>query len=128
MSPSSTRGSPVCSKRNTRSTRISLGVTSLTRAAVVPDVPPLAEAGLPGFEAISWHMIVAPANTPKEIVDKLRAEIKAVVALPEMQKQIFEIGLIPVDSPPIEELRRFITAETERWGKLVRQLGIAGSE
>lgn len=105
-----------------------LGVTSLTRAAAVPDVPPLAEAGLPGFEAISWHMIVAPAGTPHEIVEKLRAEIKAVMALPEMKKEVAEIGLIPVDTPPVDELRRFIDAETERWGKLIRQIGIAGSE
>jgi tripartite-type tricarboxylate transporter receptor subunit TctC len=105
-----------------------LGVTSLTRAAAVPDVPPLAEAGLPGFEAISWHMIVAPANTPKDVVDKLRSEIKAVMALPEMQKQVADIGLIPIDTPPVEELQRFIKAETDRWGHLIRQLGIAGSE
>jgi tripartite-type tricarboxylate transporter receptor subunit TctC len=105
-----------------------LGVTSLMRAAAVPDVPPLAEAGLPGFEAVSWHMIVAPAGTPQAVVDKLRAEIKAVVASPEMRKQIAEIGLIPVDTPPADELRRFIAAESERWGALVRKLGIAGSE
>jgi tripartite-type tricarboxylate transporter receptor subunit TctC len=105
-----------------------LGVTSLTRAAAVPDVPPLAEAGLPGFEAISWHMIVAPANTPKDVVDRLRSEIKAVMALPEMQKQVADIGLIPIDTPPVEELQRFIKAETDRWGQLIRQLGIAGSE
>ena len=105
-----------------------LGVTSLTRAAAVPDVPPLAEAGLPGFEAISWHMIVAPAGTPKDVVDKLRSEIKSVMALPEMQKQVADIGLIPIDTPPVEELRRFIKAETDRWGQLIRQLGIAGSE
>jgi putative tricarboxylic transport membrane protein len=105
-----------------------LGVTSLTRAAAVPDVPPLAEAGLPGFEAVSWHMIVAPADTPKDVVDKLRSEIKSVMALPEMQKQVADIGLIPIDTPPVEELRHFITAETDRWGQLIRQLGIAGSE
>jgi tripartite-type tricarboxylate transporter receptor subunit TctC len=105
-----------------------LGVTSLTRAAAVPDVPPLAEAGLAGFEAISWHMIVAPASTPKDVVDKLRSEIKSVMALPEMQKQVADIGLIPIDTPPVEELQRFIKAETDRWGQLIRQLGIAGSE
>jgi tripartite-type tricarboxylate transporter receptor subunit TctC len=105
-----------------------LGVSSLTRVGVMPDVPTLAEAGLPGFEAVSWHMLVVPAATPKEIVARLNAELKAIMALPEVQKQITDIGLIPMEPPPVDELQRFLHAEIVRWGKVVQQVGIAGTE
>jgi tripartite-type tricarboxylate transporter receptor subunit TctC len=105
-----------------------LGVSSLTRAAVLPDVPTLAEAGLPGFEAVSWHLIVAPAGTPRPVVDKLHAELKDVMKEPDIQKQMAEMGLIPVDTPSVAELQRFIDDEIVRWGKIVQQVGIAGTE
>jgi tripartite-type tricarboxylate transporter receptor subunit TctC len=105
-----------------------LGVSSLTRAAVLPDVPTLAEAGLPGFEAVSWHLIVAPAGTPRPVVDKLHAELKDVMKDPDIQKQMAEMGLIPVDTPSVAELQRFIDDEIVRWGKIVQQVGIAGTE
>jgi tripartite-type tricarboxylate transporter receptor subunit TctC len=105
-----------------------LGVSSLTRIGVVPDVPTLAEAGLPGYEAVSWHMLVLPASTPKEIVNRLNRELKAIMALPEVQKQITDIGLIPMEPPPVDELQHFLDAEIVRWGKLVQQVGIAGTE
>jgi tripartite-type tricarboxylate transporter receptor subunit TctC len=105
-----------------------LGVTSLARAGALPDVPPLAETGLPGFEAISWHMIMAPSGTPQPIVDRLHAELRSILALASVQDQITRIGLIPVATPSLEELRRFVAAEMDRWGKLVHQVGIAGTE
>jgi tripartite-type tricarboxylate transporter receptor subunit TctC len=105
-----------------------LGVSSLTRIAVLPDVPPLAETGLPGFEAVSWHMIAAPANTPKDVVNRLHGELKSILALPEVKQQITAIGLIAMDTPPVDELQRFVNEEIVRWGKLAQQAGIAGSE
>ncbi len=105
-----------------------LGVSSLTRVGVMPDVPTIAEAGLPGFEAVSWHMMVVPAATPKAIVSRLNSEFKAIMALPEVRKHITDIGLIPIDPPPVEELQRFLQSEIVRWGKLVQQAGIAGTE
>jgi tripartite-type tricarboxylate transporter receptor subunit TctC len=105
-----------------------LGVSSLTRAAVLPDVPTLAEAGLPGFEAVSWHLVVAPAGTPRAVVDRLHAELKEVMKAPDIQKQMAEMGLIPVDTPSPDELARFIDSEIVRWGKIVQQVGIAGTE
>jgi tripartite-type tricarboxylate transporter receptor subunit TctC len=104
-----------------------LGVTSLARVGVLPQVPPIADA-LPGFEAVSWHLLVAPAGTPKEIVEKLHAAIKAIVATPEMQQQMIGEGLIPVDTPSTAELRTFLDRELLRWGKQVQQAGIAGTE
>ena len=105
-----------------------LGVSSLTRAGILPDVPTLAEAGLPGFEAVSWHMFMAPAATPKPVIDRLHAEIKDIMNQPDIRQQLVSIGLIPIDSPPIPELRRFLVAEITSWGQLVRDVGIAGTE
>lgn len=105
-----------------------LGVSSLTRVGVLPNVPPLAEAGVPGFEAVSWHLIVAPAGTPADVVAKLHAEIKAIFAQPEMQAQLTRMGLIPVDSPPVAELNKFLAQEIEKWGAAVKQAGLVGSE
>jgi len=105
-----------------------IGVTSFTRVGVLPEVPPIADAGVPGFEAVSWHMAVAPAGTPRPVVDKLHDEIKRAMAQPAMREQLIKMGLIPVDTPGVEELQRFLAREIDGWGKLVRQTGLAGSE
>jgi len=105
-----------------------LGVSSLARVGVLPDVPTIAEAGVPGFDAVSWHLIVAPASTPRPIVDKLHAELKRVIASDEVWQQMVKMGLIPVDTPSVEELQSFVASEIVRWGKLVQQVGIAGTE
>ncbi len=77
-----------------------LAVSSATRLPLLPDVPPLAEAApAPGFEAVSWHMLLAPAKTPRDIVDKLHAEMKRVLAEPDLKQKIETIGLIPFDTP-----------------------------
>jgi tripartite-type tricarboxylate transporter receptor subunit TctC len=105
-----------------------LGVTSTTRVGVVPDVPPIADT-LPGYESVSWHMLVAPAGTPKEIVEKLHDAVKAVAETPQMRRQITDMGLTPVvDMPSTAELRVFLDREIGRWGKIVQQAGIAGTE
>jgi tripartite-type tricarboxylate transporter receptor subunit TctC len=105
-----------------------LGVTSTTRAGVLPDIPTIAEAGLPGFEAVSWHLIVAPAGTPMPVVNRLHAELQTVMASADIRRQMIEMGLIPVDTPSVEELQRFVDAEIVRWGRIVEQVGIAGTE
>ena len=105
-----------------------LGVSSLARVPAAPDIPTVDESGVSGFEAVSWQLIVAPANTPKEIVDKLHTEIKAVMASQDVQQQLTTLGLIPKRSPPPEELQGFIASEIDRWAKVVRKAGIAGSE
>ena len=107
---------------------LALGVSTKARLAPAPELPPLAEAGVPGFDAAAWGMIVAPANTPKQIVNRLHAELKSIVALPEIQQQILKLGMVPVSSPSPEDLQHFINSEIERWSKVVHQAGIAGSE
>ena len=105
-----------------------LGVTSLTRLPSAPDIPTIAESGVPGYEGVGWVMIVAPAHTPKAIVDRLHAELKAIAALPEVHKQMIALGTIPVDSPPPDAQQRFIDSEILRWSKVVKLAGMAGTQ
>ena len=103
-----------------------LGVSSAERLAEAPDIPPIADA-VPGFDVSNWSIILAPAGTPSDIVNKLHAELKAVVASPDVQAQLAKIGMIPIDSPTPEALRSFVTTEVARWSKIVQQAGIAGA-
>jgi tripartite-type tricarboxylate transporter receptor subunit TctC len=100
-----------------------LGVTTKTRAAAMPDLEPIAELGVPGFNAAAWQMMVAPAATPRPIVDKLHAEIEAIMALPETRSAITRIGLVPADNSSIEDLQAFVRSEIVRWGEVVKRSG-----
>jgi tripartite-type tricarboxylate transporter receptor subunit TctC len=105
-----------------------LGISSAVRFAGMPEIPPLAEAGVPGFDAVSWLALVAPAATPAEVVDKLRAAVKQIMAEPAVQQRFVDLGNIPLVSPPPDELRRYVKSEIGRWGDVVRKAGLAGSE
>mgnify|MGYP001385524997 CR=1 FL=1 len=105
-----------------------LAVSSLTPLPTLPDVPPFAVAAkAPGFEAVSWHALFAPAATPRPIVERLHKEMTKIMSDPEMQKRAANVGLLPVDPPSLAETQKYIAAEQEKWGKLVRQLGLAGT-
>jgi tripartite-type tricarboxylate transporter receptor subunit TctC len=103
-----------------------LGVSGLNRVSVFPEVPSIADT-VPGYDATNWHMILAPAHTPPDIVEKLAAEIRAIGAMPEVRQQIDRIGLEALNSPSPAELRTFLEADIARWGQLVTQIGLAGS-
>ena len=105
-----------------------LGVSSKFRVPGYPDIPPLAEAGVPGFEAVGWQMIVAPAKTPRPIVERLNRELTDILAQPDTKEQIVKYGFLPVANKSIEGLQDFVKSETTRWGKVVRDAGIAGSQ
>jgi putative tricarboxylic transport membrane protein len=105
-----------------------LGLSMAQRMDALPDVPPLTEAGVKDFDAASWFMLVAPGKTPKDILDKLHTELRAIVAETSVQKEFVRLGLVPVDSAPPEELKRFVEGEIARWGGIVRDSGLAGSE
>jgi tripartite-type tricarboxylate transporter receptor subunit TctC len=72
-------------------------------------------------------MISGPAETPKPIVERLHADLKAVMGLSDVQKAFNQVGVVPVISPPLAELPKFIATEQERWGKVVKQAGLAGT-
>jgi tripartite-type tricarboxylate transporter receptor subunit TctC len=104
-----------------------LGVTSTERVPALPDVPTIAEAGVPGFDAVGWTLISAPAGTPQPIVDRLSAELSAVAQLPEIHALIVRLGTIPLKSPPPPELEKFLLAEIDRWGELIKRAGMANT-
>jgi len=105
-----------------------LGVTTLARWAVAPDIPPLNEAGVPGFDAAGWFMVAAPGETPKPIVERLHAALKTIMGLPDVQQAVDRTGVVSVVSPPLSELHTFISSEKARWGKVVHQAGLAGTQ
>ena len=101
----------------------------MTRLPTLPDVPPFGEAaGAPEFEAVSWHVLLAPAGTPTEIIDRLHQEMKRIMSTPEMKKRVSDIGLLPIDPLSLEDIRAYIKSEQEKWGSLVRKLGLAGTQ
>jgi tripartite-type tricarboxylate transporter receptor subunit TctC len=106
-----------------------LAVSASTRLPLLPDVAPFSEAAnAPDFEAVSWHILFAPAATPRNIVDKLHAEMRRIMAAPAMQKHMSDLGLIPFDSPSVEGVTSYLASEREKWGALVKKLGLEGSQ
>jgi tripartite-type tricarboxylate transporter receptor subunit TctC len=105
-----------------------LGVSSTFRVPGFTDIPPLADAGVPGFDAVGWQMIVAPAKTPRRIVDRLNRELTDILAQPETKEQVVKFGFVPVANRSVEALQDFVKSETARWGKVVRDAGIAASQ
>ena len=100
-----------------------LGVSSQTRMGALPDVPTIAESGVPGFEALQWYGVVAPKGTPREIVARLAGEIAKVMDGREMKERLAAEGAIAAPTTP-EDFGRFIAAEHKRWGAVVRSAGM----
>jgi tripartite-type tricarboxylate transporter receptor subunit TctC len=100
-----------------------LAITSLARSAISPELPTFAETGLPGYEAIGWHGVLAPAGTPKEMVARLHAEIVRVLRTPDMRARFAEQGAEPVGNTP-DEFARFLKADLEKWSKVVKTAGV----
>jgi tripartite-type tricarboxylate transporter receptor subunit TctC len=102
---------------------IPLGVTSTRRAASLPDVPTMAEAGVPGYELTSWYGILAPAKTPPEIVKKLNEVLVSIVAMPDVQRQMLEGGSEPSSTTP-EKFESMIVDDLKKYTKLVTDLNL----
>jgi tripartite-type tricarboxylate transporter receptor subunit TctC len=100
-----------------------IAVTGRERSSALPEVPTVAESGLPGFEAVGVHGLLAPAGTPRRIVDRLNAECVAILRSPDMRAQLASEGAEPVGNTP-EQYAAHIAAEVQKWGRLVRERGI----
>jgi tripartite-type tricarboxylate transporter receptor subunit TctC len=100
-----------------------LATTGLTRSSVLPDVPTANEAGVPGYEATIWLGIMAPKGTPKEIVDRLNAEIVKIVAKPGIKEAWAKQGAVPMTMTP-DAFGEFLKADIDKWGKLIEKAGI----
>jgi tripartite-type tricarboxylate transporter receptor subunit TctC len=97
-------------------------VTTATRWPDLPEVPTVAEAGVPGYEAALWVAVIAPAATPSEIVQRLHAEIGKALQDPELLQGLRAAGIAPNLKSP-QELAAFLRAEHEKWGRVVRETG-----
>ena len=100
-----------------------LAVTTKERSKLLPDLPSLAEAGIPGYDVTSYAALFAPAGTPKEIVDRLNAEVRKIIDNPDAKARIAVTGFDAFSGPP-ESLAEFIKAELVNWGKLIKDAGI----
>jgi tripartite-type tricarboxylate transporter receptor subunit TctC len=105
-----------------------LGLTTAMRIGAAPEIAPLAEVGVPGYEASAWQMVVAPAQTPKEVVGRLNAELKAIVSEPDIGREINNRGSVAIVTSVPDELEQFVRSEIARWAKVVEQAGATGSE
>jgi tripartite-type tricarboxylate transporter receptor subunit TctC len=99
-----------------------VAITTLKRTAVLPDVPTIAESGFPGFEATTWHALVVPAGTPKDVVAALHRAIVATVNDPAVRKALTDLGIDVVGGAP-EELRAYIKSEIPKWAEVVKASG-----
>jgi tripartite-type tricarboxylate transporter receptor subunit TctC len=100
-----------------------VAVTSLKRSAVLPDLPTVDESGLPGFEAISWFGLMAPAGTPSAIVDKVYKQAAQMVAAPEMKEKLAQLGLDTTSDPP-DAFGAIIKSDIAKWAKVIREANI----
>jgi tripartite-type tricarboxylate transporter receptor subunit TctC len=100
-----------------------LGVASLQRSSAAPNLPTVAEQGLPGFEALSWYALMAPAGTPAEIVDKIAGDAARALGAPDVRERLLGLGANPVGNSPVE-LAQMLKREHAFWGEFIRKAGI----
>jgi tripartite-type tricarboxylate transporter receptor subunit TctC len=100
-----------------------LAVTSLKRSAAAPEIPTVAESGLPGYEATAWQGVLAPAGTPREVIVRLNTELVRVINLPEVRKQLAEQGYEPAGNTP-EQFAEYIKTEIAKWTRVIKAAGL----
>jgi tripartite-type tricarboxylate transporter receptor subunit TctC len=102
-----------------------LGVASPKRSGAAPELPTVAEQGLPGFEALSWYALMAPAGTPQAVVDKIAKDAAAALKQPEVRERLVGLGANPVGNTPAE-LAAMIKRESAHWADFIRKTGLKG--
>jgi tripartite-type tricarboxylate transporter receptor subunit TctC len=101
-----------------------LGMTGNQRFELMPDIPTIAEAGLKGFEVNNWYGVFLPVATPKEIVNKLSAEVVKAVSAPDLKRRLLEVGIVAIGSTPEEHLA-YVKSEHAKWGKVIKDAKIS---
>ena len=99
-----------------------LGTSGKTRSAVLPDVPTVAEAGVPGYEATIWLGLMAPAATPRPVIDKLNAAVNKIVALPDVKAEWAKQGTVPMNMP-VAQFTQYMRDDIEKWARIVKISG-----
>lgn len=116
--------SPSSSIPHVKSGRIrGLAVTTLKRSSIIPDLPTVAESGIPGYEVNNWYAMVAPAKTPKAVIARLNRELVTILNDPEIKRRLVAHGVEAAPSTP-EALGKYMKSEFEKWGKLIAEAGI----
>jgi tripartite-type tricarboxylate transporter receptor subunit TctC len=105
-----------------------LGVTTAMRIPAFPNIPPINEAGVPGYDVAAWFMVTTTGRTPQPVVDKLHGELKSILAKPEIKEQLLKLSLLPMEGKSVPQMQAFVKSEIVRWGKVVEAAGIAGSQ
>jgi tripartite-type tricarboxylate transporter receptor subunit TctC len=100
-----------------------LGVTGAKRTSVLPNVPTIAEAGVPGYEHILWGMLLVPAATPKEVVDRLNAEATKALGAPDARERYLAMGVEPAPTTP-QRAAEYLKSETDKYAKVVKAIGL----
>src|SRR5262247_3110897 len=101
-----------------------LAVTGAARSEFAPGVPTVAESGLPGFDVITWYAVFATTGTPAAMLERLNAELRKIAQIPQLKEQLAGLGIDAAASASLAEARAYRDAEVERWGRLVRGLGV----
>jgi len=102
---------------------VALAIASPKRSPQLPDVPTVAESGIPGFDVTSWYGMVVRSGTPPAVVKKLHADMAEALALPDVKEKLAALGLDPLGNPP-EDFARMIAAESRKWSEIVQKAGI----
>ncbi|MCC7414253.1 MAG: tripartite tricarboxylate transporter substrate binding protein [Gammaproteobacteria bacterium] len=99
-----------------------LAVTTRSRSPIVPDLPTIDESGVPGYEQVVWHALLAPAGTPPAVVARLNEAVRKALAAPDIARRLAGIGATPAWNTP-EDLGRYVRAEIDKWGRIIRESG-----
>jgi tripartite-type tricarboxylate transporter receptor subunit TctC len=102
-----------------------LAVSSLERSPLIPELPTIAESGLPGYEADGWKGLLAPARTPPAVVARLNDAVSRLLKAPDVKERMISSGQVPVSSTP-EAFAAFVKAEVEKWATIIKQAAIKG--
>jgi tripartite-type tricarboxylate transporter receptor subunit TctC len=100
-----------------------LAVTGAKRASMLPEVPTMAEAGVPGYELTNWFGLVVPAGTPRDIVTRINADVVKILKMPDVRERLFGMATEPVGNTP-EEFGAFMKSETAKWARVIKEAGI----
>jgi tripartite-type tricarboxylate transporter receptor subunit TctC len=106
-----------------------LGITSDKPFLTAPEIKPLAEVGLPSWpNTVAWQAMLAPGGTPKPILEKLNRDVNAAVHSPDMKKPLDTLGMIGLGDKTLEQFQDYVKSETERWAKVIKDAGLAGTQ
>jgi tripartite-type tricarboxylate transporter receptor subunit TctC len=100
-----------------------LGVSSVKRADIAPEIPTIAESGVPGYEVIAWYNVFVPARTPRGVIEKLNGELNRILQAADVRSRFQTLDLIPLGGSP-EVLGKYLNFEVTRWAKLIKDAGV----